>query len=247
MLTILTRLYRVYCFYASPSKYILRKTIKRFFSEVEPCPMILDIGSGNSMMRRVLEDVCRAEHYISTDLDPTDQTAVVCDAQALSFRDASMDLVAAFEVIEHIPDTERFLSEIARVLKPEGYLVLSLPFLYGRHDFQDFYRWTAEGMERVLETQGMKTLVIENRGGTFLTITTLLLNYIHSVLSPSTQGGWRTHGIGKKLFYGFMTILLFPVVVLSWFSYGLDLLIDRNSVNPSGFVCIAQKVSDKSI
>ncbi len=98
MLKVLTRLYRAYNFYASPSKFILRRAIRRFFSDLGPCRRVLDIGSGNAMMRRLLEGACRAELYISTDLDPTDQTAVVCDAQSLSFKDASMDLVASFEI-----------------------------------------------------------------------------------------------------------------------------------------------------
>jgi ubiquinone/menaquinone biosynthesis C-methylase UbiE len=202
--------------------------------------MILDIGSGNAMMRSVLQSACRAERYITSDIAPTDQTAVVCDAQLLPFPDGSMDLVASFEVIEHIPDTERFISEIVRVLRPEGYVVLSMPFLYGRHDFQDFHRWTAQGLERVLNLMGLKVRVIQNRGGTFLTITTLLSNYIHSIFAPSS-GSWRTQGIGKKLYFGVMTILMFPLVPLSWLGFELDLLIDRNSANPSGFVCIAQK------
>lgn len=240
MIDLLTRLYRHYTFYASPAKYVIRKTVIGFFQECSPCQIFLEIGGGNAMMGSVLQSACRAERYIVSDIDPSDQTAVVCDAQLLPFPDGSMDLVAAFEVIEHIPDTERFLSEIVRVLRPEGYVVLSMPFLYGRHDFQDFHRWTAQGLKRIMSLYGMEMRVIQNRGGTFLTITTLLSNYIHSIFSPSS-GSWRARGMGKKLYFGFMAILMFPLVVLSWLSFGLDLLIDRNSANPSGFVCIAQK------
>jgi|CXWL01.1.fsa_nt_gi SAM-dependent methyltransferase len=39
------------------------------------------------------------------------------------------DLVIALEIIEHLFDTDQFLSEIRRVLKPSGYLILSTPNL----------------------------------------------------------------------------------------------------------------------
>jgi ubiquinone/menaquinone biosynthesis C-methylase UbiE len=45
----------------------------------------------------------------------------------LPFADASMDLAVSFETIEHIEPQERFLDELARVLAPDGVLLLSCP------------------------------------------------------------------------------------------------------------------------
>jgi 2-polyprenyl-3-methyl-5-hydroxy-6-metoxy-1,4-benzoquinol methylase len=49
------------------------------------------------------------------------------DAQRLSFADASFDKVLSSEVIEHVPDPERAVSEASRVLRPGGLLVVSTP------------------------------------------------------------------------------------------------------------------------
>lgn len=46
---------------------------------------------------------------------------------ALPFADASFDTVLSFQVYEHVEDTERYLSEIRRVLAPGGHLVLVTP------------------------------------------------------------------------------------------------------------------------
>lgn len=47
---------------------------------------------------------------------------------ALSLGDRSVDAVLTFEVLEHVPDFEAALREFHRVLRPDGMLVLSVPF-----------------------------------------------------------------------------------------------------------------------
>lgn len=49
------------------------------------------------------------------------------DAQALDFRDQVFDVITAIEVLEHVPDHHITLDEMFRVLKPGGWLVLSVP------------------------------------------------------------------------------------------------------------------------
>ncbi len=244
MLNIITKLYRMYMFYSSPHKLVIRNVCKKYFEKDESISTILEVGGGNGMMRSVFTSVCRPKLYASTDIVSGNEIDIICDAQQLSFSNNSINMVVAFEVIEHIRDTEQFLSEIQRVLKSNGYAVFSMPFLYGKHDFQDYYRWTTQGVEHIMDLYGLEIKLIKKRGGTFLAIITMLSNYIHSVLSPS-KGGWRANSVGKKLYFASMTILLFPLVVLSWISFCLDLLIDNDSDNASGFVCIAQKKSNK--
>jgi 2-polyprenyl-3-methyl-5-hydroxy-6-metoxy-1,4-benzoquinol methylase len=52
---------------------------------------------------------------------------VTGDAGALPFSKDSLESVVCLEVIEHVPDAERVLREIARVLRPEGLLIVSTP------------------------------------------------------------------------------------------------------------------------
>ena len=46
---------------------------------------------------------------------------------ALPFEDGTFDAVVLLEVLEHVPDEQGLISEISRVLKPGGWLVLSVP------------------------------------------------------------------------------------------------------------------------
>ena len=48
----------------------------------------------------------------------------VCD---LKFRDCTFDMVTSFQVIEHLRDYKKHLSEVKRVLKPKGIFIISTP------------------------------------------------------------------------------------------------------------------------
>jgi len=52
------------------------------------------------------------------------------DLRSLPFRDATFDLVASFQVIEHLDDPSDYLAAIARLLKPEGLAILTTPNLH---------------------------------------------------------------------------------------------------------------------
>jgi SAM-dependent methyltransferase len=52
---------------------------------------------------------------------------VVGDLTAIDFDDGSFDTVCSFETIEHVEDVERYLGQIARVLRPAGIFVVSTP------------------------------------------------------------------------------------------------------------------------
>lgn len=56
------------------------------------------------------------------------------DIQSLHFQDASFDLVLCNHVIEHVPDDRQALMEIARILKPGGKAVITIPGVWKRQE-----------------------------------------------------------------------------------------------------------------
>jgi SAM-dependent methyltransferase len=74
-----------------------------------------------------------------------DGMALVADAEALPFRDASFDLVYSWGVLHHTPDTPRAVSEAARVLRPGG---MARVMLYNRHSFFAVGVWLLRGLAR---------------------------------------------------------------------------------------------------
>ena len=55
------------------------------------------------------------------------------DLTALDFPAASLDAHVSQDVLEHVPDYRKALAEAARVLRPGGILVFTVPFYWDRH------------------------------------------------------------------------------------------------------------------
>jgi SAM-dependent methyltransferase len=70
------------------------------------------------------------------------------DVTALTFRDRSMDGVVCLDVLEHVPDYRAALCEFARVLKPGGTLVLTVPFYHQAPDSEQIAFDDAGGVVR---------------------------------------------------------------------------------------------------
>jgi 2-polyprenyl-3-methyl-5-hydroxy-6-metoxy-1,4-benzoquinol methylase len=51
----------------------------------------------------------------------------VSDVLSIPFDDKSFDLIVAFEIFEHLADTQKFLNELKRVYKDGGMIILSTP------------------------------------------------------------------------------------------------------------------------
>jgi SAM-dependent methyltransferase len=89
----------------------------------------LDVGARAGVQTRWLQD--RGYTVTSVDVDPVFDDCLKVDAnQRLPFDDASFDLIWCSEVIEHLEQPEFALSELRRVTKPGGRLVLTTPNSY---------------------------------------------------------------------------------------------------------------------
>jgi SAM-dependent methyltransferase len=92
---------------------------------------------------------------------------VACDlSQPLPFPDGRFDTVILSDVLEHLPEPQRILGEVARILAADGKLLLNLPFLYGLHEQpHDYGRHTEFALRRFAANAGLTVLELERIGG----------------------------------------------------------------------------------
>ena len=66
--------------------------------------------------------------YTCSDYDESMHKAVIrLDLQAIDLPDSSLDVVLTPHVLEHVPDTDKALAELFRVMRPGGHVLLQVP------------------------------------------------------------------------------------------------------------------------
>jgi SAM-dependent methyltransferase len=109
-------------------------------SRVAPGERVLDLGCGTAELTEALRDagarplgVDVSEEALgrARELHPQIELRPAPPDGPLPLGDAQFDVVWAGEVIEHVRDTAAWLSEVRRVLRPGGRLLLTTPY-HGR-------------------------------------------------------------------------------------------------------------------
>lgn len=86
--------------------------------------------------------------------------------QTLPLPSESFDTVLLADVLEHIAVPERLIAELARVLAPQGKLLVMVPFFYQVHEPpHDYYRYTRFSLERLCREAGLTVIELEPYGG----------------------------------------------------------------------------------
>ncbi len=161
-----------------------------------PDSLVINVGCGT--VRR-FEPVC-SWRYLATDLRQLPTVDFVADLVALPIPSCTADAVVALEVIEHLPYPVAALQEIRRVLKPGGTVFVSVPSTVPRHDDHDYWRFTAEGLDRLCsDVFGPGELHVF--GGTFETLGSIIEYYMALVFHVLRLPSWRLRRIFPSIGY----------------------------------------------
>jgi 2-polyprenyl-3-methyl-5-hydroxy-6-metoxy-1,4-benzoquinol methylase len=157
---------------------------------------ILDIGSGDSDLYKTLvskNQMLRLD-YPMTNLRYMRLPDVFADASHMPIANNSIDVVLMFEVLEHVKSPADVCAEIARVLRHQGKLYLSVPFLYPIHDApHDYQRFTIHGLRYLLSQHNLVVIEEKQHGNSFLVVLQLfnlaLLEFVLRLLKISKTLG----------------------------------------------------------
>lgn len=112
------------------------RRLRFLLSEVKPGDRVLDLGSGAGAFTGALAaagarpigvEIASAAIERARDANPSAEFRLAPVEGPLPLSDNAFDVVWASEVIEHVADTARWLSEVRRVLVPGGRLLLTTP------------------------------------------------------------------------------------------------------------------------
>jgi SAM-dependent methyltransferase len=86
--------------------------------------------------------------------------------QPLRLEDSSFDTVILSDVLEHIVNPALLVSEISRVLRPSGTLIMNVPFFYWLHEVpHDYYRYTEYALRRFMQQADLTVIHLKPTGG----------------------------------------------------------------------------------
>ncbi|KXS89508.1 hypothetical protein OA58_21160 [Microcystis aeruginosa NIES-88] len=141
---------------------------------------VIDLGCGTTPYKNYILKV--ADQYIGVDwqnsLHNQDNVDVFADlCNQLPFEENYADTVVSFQVMEHLSEPNFFLSECYRILKSNGRIFITVPFMWHVHEEpHDYFRYTCYGLEYLLKKNGFVDLEIKENTG-FWQMWVLKFNY----------------------------------------------------------------------
>ncbi len=186
---------------------------------------LLDAGAGRMAYRVMLQECC--DSYESLDLAPTEGLDHVADLQETGLPDETYDAIFCTQVLHHLPDHEKAVAEMARLLRPGGRMVISVPHLVWLHNEpHDYIRLTSHGIRRLLGKAGLKEIAIEPVGG--------LICFL--AYAPSTFGLALLWPIKPLFHLAFLANKLFIRAALL-----LDRILGMISLYPTNYIVVAER------
>ena len=145
---------------------------------------VADIGCGTKPYQKYFPGAAR---YFGIDL-PAERSAnklekradVYADLRRLPIADESFDVVLCTQVLEHVPEPERVISEAHRILRKGGMAVLTVPFMAAEHEEpHDYLRFTSFGITELLERSGFEAVRVKKQFGFWSAIGEMIYWHYH--------------------------------------------------------------------
>lgn len=127
---------------------------------------LLDVGCGT----KPYQSLFHVDRYAGLEIDTSatrtrNQADYFYAGHQFPLPNASFDSILCNQVLEHVFNPEEFLSEIVRIMKPGGRMLLTVPFVWDEHEQpNDYARYTSFGLRALLERQGL-TIVRQEKLG----------------------------------------------------------------------------------
>lgn len=167
--------------------FFIRRAILRGIKQNAPLlkGKLLDFGCGSKPYRSLFE----VEEYLGVDFEneghshENEEIDIYYDGQQLPFERDHFDSILCSEVFEHVFNLPDILSELNRVLKPGGKMLVTCPFVWKEHEVpHDYARYTLFALEDLFQKKGFR-VIVKGKGGNFAeTLAQLTVLFLHDTV-----------------------------------------------------------------
>lgn len=170
--------------------------------------LVLDCGAGR---RPIYYD-----NVVNLEIVAYDTTDVLAVGEKLPFADASFDCIFSVAVLEHVRDPFQCAAEIARVLKPGGELLCTVPFLQPLHGYpHHYFNATKQGIRRLFEDRLRVDQVVVPEGGHPAYALHWILTSWARGLDENGRQAFRSLKVGEMMDLGPGPLKAHPAVALA--------------------------------
>lgn len=161
------------------SRKELFRLISRFAGHIQG--RILDVGCGQKPYKHLFKD----SEYVGLEIDTFENRKLkkadcFYDGEIFPFQALEFDSIICSQVLEHVFNPDKFLSEIVRVLKADGKLLLTVPFVWDEHEQPfDFARYTSYGLRFLLTRHGFEVIELRKSAADVRTIFQMINVYLY--------------------------------------------------------------------
>lgn len=208
------------------------------FSKTCHSKKILDVGCGEAPHRNLF-NTCE---YTGIDVKGGGHDDILKNVDTyfngvdIPFPDESFDIVIFSEVLEHVEHPEEIISEISRVLKKNGILYLTIPFVWDEHATPfDFRRLTTFGLRQLLSINHLEAIDIQKTTGIFGAIGQLKSSFLFDFAFKNLRITYSVKYIFQKIF---TLLICFPIQSISLL---LDYIFDKKGITV-GYIVKAKKI-----
>lgn len=121
---------------------------------IDQCPegKMVELGSGGGFLKKLIPEV------ITSDILPLESNDMTFSALSMPFEDGSLSAILMIDTFHHIPDSEQFINECVRCLKPGGRVLMIEPAnsAFGRFIYQNYHHepFLPEAKEWLIPSSG---------------------------------------------------------------------------------------------